>query len=239
MGSNWENQIKRLIRQRYAHQYGKVCQGYSKALDAGYSKEHLRDIPRQITENYSGCGFIFEDIQLRGNETLVDLGCGSGLDSYIVSKKLRAGRVYALDMTYESLYKDKVQNIIPICADMEYLPIMDSCVDIVIANASFNLSTNQEIAFTESFRILKPCGSLIIRELIKIKELPAEIKTDPLSFITSVGGIVDEKKLLSTIENAGFTSITISKHKTFSYFKSVKIQAKKVKSTAVARSKRV
>jgi len=121
-----------------------------------------------------------------------------------------------------------IQNVKPICADIEYLPIRDAHVDLIIANASFNLSVDKKKAFSEAFRVLKENGRLVMRDIIKVGDLPQEVLIDPLSFNTSLGGALDEESLRLEMEDAGFVGIVISDHQPFSYAESVKIIAKKV-----------
>ena len=110
---------------------------------------------------------------------------------------------------------------------MEYLPVSDASIDVIIANASLNLSINKEKALSEAFRVLKDNGRLIIRDIIKVADLPQEVLTDPLSFNTSLGGALDELSLKSKIRKAGFLDIIISDYQPFSYVESVKIEATK------------
>jgi len=177
--------------------------------------------------NYSGCGYLFAGINFGGDEIVIDLGCGSGLDSYVASTHLNAGKVISIDMTFETLLKIKVQNILPLCADIEYLPISDFSADIVIANASFNLTISKKRAFREAFRILKNNGRLVIRDLIKTNDLPSEVIADPLSYNTSLGGVLDEQALISIINEAGFTKISCTDYQKFSYVQSIRIEATK------------
>jgi ubiquinone/menaquinone biosynthesis C-methylase UbiE len=125
------------------------------------------------------------------------------------------------------LSNHNIHNIKRICADIEYLPISKSQIDLIIANASFNLSINKEKAFSEAFRVLKANGRLVMRDIIKVTDLPQEILTDPLSYNTSLGGALYEDSLRSQIENAGFLDVIISDYKAFSYVVSVKIEARK------------
>ncbi|MDC0196747.1 methyltransferase domain-containing protein, partial [Gammaproteobacteria bacterium] len=134
---------------------------------------------------------------------------------------------FSVDMTFEMLSNHNINNIKRICADMEYLPIINSQIDLIIANASFNLSISKEKAFNEAFRVLKENGRLVMRDIIKIADLPQEILSDPLSYNTSLGGALDEDSLRSIIENAGFLDIIISDYQAFSYVVSVKIEARK------------
>jgi ubiquinone/menaquinone biosynthesis C-methylase UbiE len=231
MTSKWESQVKAQIKRRYASQTPKN-DGGEKAIAHGYPIDVINDLPPVLVAGYSGCGYLFKGLEFAGTETVIDLGAGAGLDSFIAARQLTSGHVISIDMTFEMLEKINYQqlliNILPVCADIEYLPLNDACADVVIANASFNLAISKSKAFGEAFRILKSGGGrLIARDLIKTEELPAEVLTDPLSFNTSLGGALEEEALISKIEKAGFEDVTLSDHRPFSYVTSVRIEAVK------------
>ena len=116
---------------------------------------------------------------------------------------------------------------LPLCGDMEQLPLADGTVDIVFANASFNLATDKPAAFREAARILRDGGRLVARDMVRDRDLPAEVLQDPLSSSTSLGGAVPERELRNAIEVAGFTDIQIDGHTPFSYLTAVRITARK------------
>ena len=229
MTDDWEQQIKAQIRQRYVVQAGDATKGTARTIEHGYPAELINELPPVLVAAYSGCGYLFAGLEFKGNETVVDLGAGAGLDSWIVASHLTNGTVYSVDMTFEMLEKVNSQqltiNLLPICADIENVPLADCCADLVIANASFNLAISKEHAFAEAHRILKPGGRLVARDLIKEGELPPEILTDPLSYNTSLGGALEEHELAAEMAKAGFKNIAVSDHWEFSYVQSVKIEA--------------
>ena len=227
MISDWEIQIKAQIKRRFAQQSANQSSNINKLMMSGYPSNLIQKLPSNLAKQYSGCGYLFNNMSFVGNETVLDLGSGAGIDSYIASTFLNTGKVFSVDMTFEMLSNHNVHNIKRICADIEYLPIINSQIDLIIANASFNLSINKEKAFSEAFRVLKANGRLVMRDIIKVTDLPQEILADPLSYNTSLGGALDEDSLRSYIENAGFLDIIISDYRVFSYVVSVKIEARK------------
>lgn len=229
-GSSWEQQVKEQIRRRYAA-LNFPPDGANRAVKAGYPAELIAQAPDWLTASYAGCGYLFDDIALQGDEVVVDLGCGAGLDSYFASRMLAdEGRVIAIDMTMEmlALVEDlPTSNIYPLAGDIEYLPVADGIADLVIANASFNLTLDKNKAFGEAYRVLKKGGRLEACDLVKDGDLPPEILTDPLSYNTSLGGALEEEKLIAEIKKVGFADAKISGHRPFSYVHSVKIEARK------------
>jgi arsenite methyltransferase len=234
MTSSWESQVKAQIKRRYAVQAEAVSKtpgnGAEKAIEAGYPLDLIESLPPALTASYSGCGYLFKGLNFKGDETLIDLGAGAGLDSYIAAQHIPNGQVISVDMTYEMLATMTAQqsSIKLLCADIEYLPLQDASADMVIANASINLAISKEKVARETFRVLKEGGLLVARDLIKTEELPAEVLTDPLSYNTSLGGTLEEAALIAEIEKAGFKEVRISDHRPFSYVHSVKIEAVKL-----------
>lgn len=231
-------QIKVLIRRRYTH----VAEGRAgfrggmeKALAAGYPHDWLKSLPPRVAESYRGCGFLLEDIDLSGVKTVVDLGCGAGLDARLVAERMEAGgRVIALDLTPWMLTLVEAStsprtgaSTFPIVGDMECLPLKNEMAEMVMANASFNLTLDKPAAAAEAFRILRPGGRLILRELILEGALPQEISQDPMAGNTSLGGVLPARELYDLFQEAGFQNIRISDHRPFSMVIAVRLEAQK------------
>src|SRR5258707_4342866 len=69
----------------------------------GYSAEQLAAIPAEANLGLS-CGNPTAFASLRSGETVVDLGCGGGLDVFLASRKVgSSGRAIGIDMTDEML----------------------------------------------------------------------------------------------------------------------------------------
>jgi len=119
-----------------------------KARYANYSKEELIQLPENITENSFGCGnpITFSNIEL--GQTVLDLGCGAGLDLLLAAEKVGdKGRVIGVDMTDDMLQMAKkniensnYKNIELKKGKVEKLPIETNSVDWVISNCVINLS---------------------------------------------------------------------------------------------------
>ncbi len=228
--SDWERQIKGQIRRRYAT-LNFPPDGAGRAREAGYPADLIETTPDWLTASYSGCGFLLDELSLTGTETVVDLGCGTGVDSFLISRMLNdGGLVLAIDMTREMLARIgelPTDNITPLAGDMECLPLADETVDQAVANASFNLTLNKRNAFAEAFRVLKGGGRLVACDLVKDGDLPPEVLTDPLSYNTSLGGAIEEDDLKEIILETGFESVAITGHRPFSAVTAVKITAQK------------
>ena len=148
----------------------------------------------------------------------------------------RDGAIVALDMTLPMLrmlsrsqprHSLPAPTVWPVAGDMEHLPLASGIVDLVVANASFNLTVNKTAAFNEAYRILKPGGCLAVRELVREGELPREILEDPLADVTSLGGTLTEETLRHAVADAGFIDVRITGRQPFSCVLSVQLNAVK------------
>ncbi len=146
-------------------------------LDAGYPPRVLDRLPEELIAAYRGCGFPLAGLRLADVCLAVDLGCGAGIDAlWMASEMGPDATIIAVDMTLPMLRMgSKLQtrdaltagSVWPVAGDMERLPLASGIADLVVANASFNLTVDKTAAFSEACRILKPGGRLAVRELVR------------------------------------------------------------------------
>jgi len=238
----WEEQVKAAIKRRYAKLAGEGAaapdDGGARArlLSAGYSVDWLDTVPPGAVNAYSGCGFALHDLDLSNVRIAVDLGCGAGLDVRWLAENIGGRRsvVLALDLTPAMVRRARETcagadgaAVLAIAADMEHVALPDGLADLVTANAALNLALDKARALGEAFRVLRPGGRLIARDLVLDGELPPEVAQDPMSWNTSLGGVLEETDLAAALTGAGFTDVDISDHRPFSYVQSVRVQARK------------
>jgi hypothetical protein len=59
-----------------------------------YPASELDAIPSEAIESFAGVGYYFDLAAIRAGETVVDLGSGSGMDSFLAARQVGgAGRV--------------------------------------------------------------------------------------------------------------------------------------------------
>jgi SAM-dependent methyltransferase len=230
---SWQTQVKAAVGRRYGQQATAAAfapGGAERARRAGYPRAWLERLPDGLAEAYLGCGFALEDVDLAGVRVVLDLGCGAGLDARLTAEALgRDGMVLALDL----VGPPAASPVHPVAGDMEHLPIADGTVDLVLANASFNLTVDKTAAFSEARRVLRPGGRLIARDLVREAELPAEIAQDPIAWNASLGGVLEEHRLSAALRGAGFVQVRISHHRPFPPVVAVRLEALKPGQPAV------
>ena len=150
------------------------------ALGLGYPREILDTIPRTAIEGFAGVSNVSVFAALSGGGTVVDLGCGSGLDSLIAAQRVGAeGRVAGIDFSEAMLDRANSSlrelgwaNVMFLRSAAERLPLADACADKVLVNGIFNLNPFRDEIFGELARIVKPRGSVFGAELVLQAPLP-------------------------------------------------------------------
>jgi len=109
---------------------------------------------------------VIDDLELRGDETVLDAGCGSGSVTFDLAAKLPDGRIYAVDASAEmigslrsEIAKRGATNIVPIHASLTDFTLAEQ-VDCVFSNAVFHWIPQDDLLFGALFRGTKPGGRL-------------------------------------------------------------------------------
>lgn len=109
---------------------------------------------------------VIEDIGLKGDETVLDAGCGSGSVTLDLLEHVPNGKIYALDSSPDMIDKLRktleelgVTNVIPMQADLARFTLNEQ-VDVVFSNAVFHWIQDDNGLFGSLARATKPGGRL-------------------------------------------------------------------------------
>jgi arsenite methyltransferase len=186
----------------------------------GYSAEELTSIPAEANMGLS-CGNPTAYAHLREGETVVDLGCGGGLDVFLAAQKVGpGGRAIGIDMTAEMLERARrnaqsgpegkpYANVEFHQATIDKLPLTNASADCVISNCVINLTSDKQAVFHEIARVLKPGGRLAVSDIALKKPLPAEIGNDLLAYVGCIAGAILIDDYRRGLLNAGFSQVEI------------------------------
>lgn len=179
----------------------------------------LANVHDEVSTRFYGCGFPIPHA-LTG-QTVLDLGCGTGRDVYVLAQLVgEEGRVIGIDMTEAQLdvarktmgwhadrfgYKTANTRFVHgHIEDLRACGLDDASVDVVVSNCVVNLSTEKHRVLAEAFRVLKPGGELYLSDVVVDRRLPADVGRDPLLFAECLGGAPYVGDFLSLSRAAGF-----------------------------------
>jgi arsenite methyltransferase len=145
-----------------------------------YDPEILRNLPEAVSATYCGVGNPFSLGPISQGETVLDVGCGAGIDAIFAAKMVGStGAVSGIDLIPEMLARARenarpagVANINFIESSAEKLPFPDKSFDVVISNGVFNLVVDKQKALKEVFRVLKPGGRLMLADQVLVGKVP-------------------------------------------------------------------
>ena len=190
-------------------------QDISSAL--GYSSEELAAAPEGANMGL-GCGNPQAIAALRTGETVLDLGCGGGFDTFLAARQVGPeGLVIGVDMTPEMIArarrnadKSGFENISFRLGEIENLPVADAIVDVIISNCVINLSSDKLAVYKEAYRVLKPGGRLAISDVVATAQVPEEMRRNLELWSACASGASLIKDLEEYLSAAGFDRILIN-----------------------------
>lgn len=176
------------IRGAVADKYGEVAQapgaefpfpvGRAFAESLGYRPEDLDSLPAHAVHAFAGISCLHPYLSLAPGNWVLDLGCGAGLDSILMAKKvLPGGIIHSLDASAAMIEAAETnakaalaENIRFHHAPAEAIPLEDNSVDIVAVNGILNLCASKQAVLSEIRRVLKDEGKLYLSEIVRQEE---------------------------------------------------------------------
>jgi arsenite methyltransferase len=183
----------------------------------GYSPADLDRIPADSIESFAGVGHYFHLADLKPGEIVVDLGSGSGMDSFVAALHVGpTGKVLGVDMTDAQLEKAERLRAAAGVAHLSYLKgyiervsRADGSFDAVISNGVINLAPDKQQVFGEAARLLKRGGRLAIADIVTEAQLPDGVTEKAALWAACIGGALQVDKYLEAIKRAGLELQTI------------------------------
>jgi arsenite methyltransferase len=178
----------------------------------GYPAADLDRIPAGAIESFAGVGYFLDLPAIESGDSVLDLGSGSGMDSFLAGLAAGAsGRVIGIDMTEKQLAKAQrladeggFANVEFRQGYIERPPVEDATVDCVISNGVINLSPDKPAVFAAAARALRPGGRLALADIVSAKQLPEGVTCDASLWAACIGGAMQSDDYRKAIEAAGF-----------------------------------
>ncbi|MDE1900977.1 MAG: methyltransferase domain-containing protein [Alphaproteobacteria bacterium] len=178
---------------------------------------YLKKVHAEVQEKFYGCGSPIP--QALEGMTVLDLGCGTGRDVYVLSQLVGTkGKVIGVDMTEAQLavarkhiayhteafgyQKPNVEFHHGYIENLKTIGIADTSIDIVVSNCVINLSPDKEAVFREIFRVLKPGGELYFSDVFTGRRVPKALQHDKELLGECLGGamyVEDFRRMLRKI----------------------------------------
>lgn len=179
----------------------------------GYRPADLDRIPAAAIDSFAGVGYFLDLAAIAPGETVLDLGSGSGMDSFLAASQTGpAGRVIGVDMTAAQLAKARGLAGERGFAQTDFRegyietpPVEDGSVDCVISNGVINLSPDKPAVFAAAAKALRPGGRLALADIVTEVQLPEGVTCDAALWAACIGGAMQRDGYRAAIEAAGFT----------------------------------
>jgi ubiquinone/menaquinone biosynthesis C-methylase UbiE len=185
--------------------------GRTMAERLGYAAADLDRVPQEAIESFAGVGHFFHFADLQPGEHVVDLGSGSGMDSFVAALKVGAtGQVVGVDMTDLQLAKatrlaqtHAVPTVTYHKAYIEDTGLAAESYDCVISNGVINLAPDKTRVFQEAARLLRKNGRLAIADIVTELPLPENVVCNADLWAACIGGAAQQLDYRTAIETAG------------------------------------
>ncbi|KAI4881946.1 hypothetical protein NFI96_017387 [Prochilodus magdalenae] len=197
-----------------------ACVPSAKPIPA-YIKKALSEVHPDVIARYYGCGLVVPE-SLEGCRVL-DLGCGSGRDCYMLSHLVgESGRITGVDMTENQLeiarkfidyhtqkFGFKKPNVNFVQGYIEALReagLEEKSYDIIISNCVVNLSPDKAGVLREAYHVLKDGGELYFSDVYSNARIPESLRANKVLWGECLSGALWWEDLVRLAEEAGFST---------------------------------
>jgi SAM-dependent methyltransferase len=206
-------EVYRHVAERPEEQYH-FEMGRGLAARLGYPGDLLDAVPAETLASFAGVGFFFDLAGDLAGRRVLDLGSGSGTDSFAAAAL--GARVTGVDMTKEQLAKaDRVRvesgidGVEFVEGYIERPPVPDGGYDVVISNGVVNLAADKAAVFAAAARALAPGGRLALSDIVSERPLSDAIVCDAELWASCIGGAAQVDEYRAAIEAAGLRVETV------------------------------
>ncbi len=149
---------------------------------------------------------------LVGGETIVEIGCGCGLQSIEMARRVGPrGRVVSIDSFPDAINAARrnaaaagLDNIDFFLCRVDSVPLPTGAADLIISEGVFCPSSGKMAVFREMYRVLAPGGKIVIHDIAIRKLLPPEIADSIAAFTFGLAGAIELSSYRKLLSSTGF-----------------------------------
>ncbi|WP_367160645.1 class I SAM-dependent methyltransferase [Kozakia baliensis] len=137
---------------------------------------------------------LLDRLSWRGDETVLDVGCGYGLLAVAAARRVPRGLAIGLDIWRQAdlssnhpdhprrnaMHEGVADRVLISTADMRLMPFADACFDIVVSSVAIHNvpdAAGRLAALEEIVRVLKPSGAILIDDIRHDRDYAAFFKS--------------------------------------------------------------
>lgn len=135
---------------------------------------------------------LLDRLELRGDEQILDIGCGRGAVLMLAAQRLTTGRAIGVDLwrqgdqsgnaieaTKRNAKAEGVADRVEVrTADMTALPFQNATFDVIVSSIAIHNAgrLGRDKTIEEAVRVLRPGGRLMIADLLATRQYLARLK---------------------------------------------------------------
>ncbi len=216
------------MRDTVEHYYGTVLKDSSDlrttacttSLAPGkHLKNLLANVHEEVRARYYGCGLVYPPV-LEGMRVL-DLGCGSGRDCYVLAQLVGAhGSVVGIDMTSEQLdvarrhlgwHMARNGYAVPnvefhqaYIEQLDALALEPGSFDLIVSNCVINLAIDKPAVLRAAHALLREGGELYFSDVYASRRVPKALVSDPVLYGECLSGALYWNDFENLARECGF-----------------------------------
>jgi arsenite methyltransferase len=166
--------VSAAVKARYDRMAGQGTSTLCCSPRTVYSEEELAGVPPWVLELSSGCGSPLDAVTLTPGQTVVDFGCGAGLDLLIAARRVGPdGRVIGIDGSVNMVRTARraaaeagLSNIDVRVGDIRRPPLRAGTVDVLLSNCVLGMFPDKQEVLSAIATALRPGGMAVISDVV-------------------------------------------------------------------------